>query len=244
VSSALDGALSRLAEDRPIFHTEDTDHTWSALPGTLRLLAQLLPGSERTLEVGCGASTVLFAAAGTAHTAISPDPAEHERVRSYCARIGLDPGVVEFMDGLSDELLPALDPSLELDFAFIDGDHSFPHPAIDWHYVNKHLKVGGVLLVDDMPTPAVATIGRKMRSSPDWELIGSADARAAAFRKVGHRLYQDFREDPFNRAPADYGFLERKEAVRLSMRDRVGRVRGGLGRRFPVLQRISRSVRR
>jgi predicted O-methyltransferase YrrM len=241
MTSRVETALSRLAADRPLFHTEDTDHSWCALPGTLRMLAGFVAEGQRTLEVGCGASTVIFAAAPTTHVAMSPDAAEHERIRTYCSRIDFDAGAVEFLTGTSDELLPGLDPSLELDVAFIDGDHSFPHPVIDWHYVNKHLKVGGVLVMDDMPTQAVAVVGRKMLGSPDWELIESADQRAAAFRKLAHRVaYDDFRDDPFNLGPDDYGFLPRGEAARLTARDRANWAKAGLGRRFPALRRIAR----
>lgn len=238
-------ALSRLREDAPIFHSGDVDHSWSALPETLQLLGRLVETGQRTLEIGCGASTVIFAAAGTSHTAISPHPDEHERIRKYCRRIGFDAAGLEFLVGTSDEVLPTLDPSLRLDVALIDGDHSFPHPVLDWHYVNKHLKVGGVVLADDLPTPAVGVIGQYMMASPNWSLVESADRRAAAFRKLTHKTgYYDFVADPFNQEPPYYGFLGRREALRLGTLHRANRAKARVGTRYPRARRLWQKARR
>lgn len=245
MNSAVELAVSRLRQDAPIFHSGDVDHSWSALPATLDLLARLVEKGQRTLEIGCGASTVIFAAASTTHTAVSPDPDEHERIRDYCRRIGLDDTGVEFLVGTSDEVLPTLDSSLWLDVAFIDGDHSFPHPILDWHYVNRHLKVGGVVLADDLPTPAVGAIGQYMIASPNWSLLGSADRRAAAFRKLAHKTaYYEFMEDPFNRAPPYYEFLGRREALRLGILHRANRAKARAGARYPRARRLWRRARR
>ncbi len=48
---------------------------WDAL----RWLERSLEPGMTTLETGCGASTIVFAAAGTRHLTISPDPSEHDR---------------------------------------------------------------------------------------------------------------------------------------------------------------------
>jgi predicted O-methyltransferase YrrM len=245
VNAEVQAALSRLRADAPIFHSGDVERSWCALPGTLQLLGGLVDKGQHTLEIGCGASTVLFAAAGTTHIAISPRAEEHERVRDYCRQIGVDPANVEFLTGTSDEQLPRLDPSLQLDVAFIDGDHSFPHPMLDWHYVNKHLRVGGVLLADDLPTPAVGVIGEYMIASPNWSLLESADRRAAAFRKLEHRTaYYDFVADPFNRAPSYYRFLGRREALLLGVVERANRAKARVGARYPRARRLWRYARR
>jgi hypothetical protein len=78
--------VDRLLRDCPMFHSSGTKR-WDAVPGTLRAIRQLVRDGDRTLETGCGASTVIFAAAqGAHHTAISPDA--EERFRSercwYC----------------------------------------------------------------------------------------------------------------------------------------------------------------
>src|ERR1700752_2576344 len=128
--------VAQILQDRPIFHVEGTTR-WDALPGTLRGIQQRVRRGDRTMETGCGVSTVVFAAMGARHTAISPEPSEHERVRAYCTQIGVDHSQVEFIAGFSDVVLPELCTDRVLDGAFIDGAHEFPYPAVDWHYITR-----------------------------------------------------------------------------------------------------------
>jgi predicted O-methyltransferase YrrM len=229
----LEQALGRLIADRPTFHTGDVEGTWTVLPDTLRMIARHAQSADRTLETGCGASTVVFAASGSAHTAVSPDPAEHRRIRDYCDRIGVDHTRVELVEGYSDLFLPALDESVQFDVAMIDADHSFPYPVVDWHYVNRHLRTGGILVADDMLAPAVAVFVRNMLVSPNWEMLETADGRAGAFRKLNHQLtYDHYRNDPFNRGFPDYSFLGAVRGRLVSAAGRGRVVAGGARRRL------------
>ena len=38
----------------------------------------------------------------------------------------------------------------DLDLIIVDGNHAFPAPMIDWFYMTRHLRTGGVLVVDDV----------------------------------------------------------------------------------------------
>jgi precorrin-6B methylase 2 len=220
--------VERVIADRPVFHTADTDGSWAANPNTLRMLARHVRPGGRTVEVGCGASTVVFAAIGGQHTAISPDPDEHGRIRAYCERVGLDHGSVTFVEARSDQVLPTLAPEQSVDAVFIDGDHSFPYPIVDWHYLNMCLRVGGLLVADDIRAAAVGVIIRNMLDNPNWEMLEVADRDAAAFRKLGHQLtFEHFLQDPFNRLP-DYSFLGEKGARRQRALDRVGAIRDAI----------------
>jgi predicted O-methyltransferase YrrM len=233
-----------MVADRPIFHTRDTDGSWTADTSTLRMLARHLEVGDRTLEVGCGASTVVFAAAGASHTAISPDSREHVRVREYCERLGVDHAAVTFVAGYSDLVLPGLDLDRPLDVAFIDGDHSFPYPVIDWHYINRHLAVGGILLVDDLHAASTGVISRNMLGNPNWDLLEVVGLQAGAFRKLGHQLTFDlWLNDPFNRVP-DYSFLGRGGALRQHARDRFAELKGRVATRLPAVARAYRGVKR
>ena len=81
--------VDRLLRDRPIFHERGT-RRWDALPDTLRAIQKAVQDGNRTLETGCGASTVVFAAQGARHTAIAPHADEHQRVRDYLKEIDID----------------------------------------------------------------------------------------------------------------------------------------------------------
>ena len=73
-----------------------------------RSLADRFCRPSLTLETGCGASTVVFAAQGAHHTAISVDAGEHQRVRAYLREIGLDDRRLTTIVGWSDAVLPTL----------------------------------------------------------------------------------------------------------------------------------------
>ncbi|GAA1789017.1 class I SAM-dependent methyltransferase [Planosporangium flavigriseum] len=218
---ATTSIVDRLMADEPVFHAGGT-RVWNALPDTLRLLTASVRPGDRTLETGAGASTVIFTAAGAEHTTISPSPDEHKRIRAYCESIGLDTSRLSFIADTSDVALPALALDRPVDVAFIDGKHSFPHPVIDFHYVEQRLSVGGVLVLDDIPMPAVAVVYGFMQGSPDWELIEVADHRAAAFRKLAAADPDDnWHLQPFNRGYPDYSFAPLPQRIRLTANHRA-----------------------
>jgi hypothetical protein len=249
VGVAATDVVERLVQDKPVFHSGGT-RTWNAMPATLELIARQVAAGDRTVETGAGASTVVFAAAGAAHTAISPFGDEHKRIAEYCSGLGVETDRVTFVEGPSDRGLPGLVGGERFDLAFIDGMHSFPAPVVDFHYVEQLLRPGGLLLLDDVPIPAVAVAFRFMRSSPDWDFVEFVDNRAAVFRKVGDADTEDnWRRQPFNRRYPDFSYLpltEIGQRVRLAATERLPDARRRLGQRFPALREtwLARRVRR
>lgn len=128
MTAAHPPVVDRLLQDRPAFHLGGA-RNWNSLPQTLAAICQAVEPGDVTLETGVGASTVIFAARGAHHTAISPEGEEHRRVLEYCHALGIDTGGLDFVEGLSDDELPRrLTRERTLDVAFIDGAHSFPFP--------------------------------------------------------------------------------------------------------------------
>jgi predicted O-methyltransferase YrrM len=232
-------AVERLIEDKPVFHSGGT-RIWNAMPATLELIARHVRAGDRTLETGAGASTVVFAAAGATHHAISPFGDEHQRIAEYCTDLGVSTDGVTFVESPSDRALPALLGGPRFDLAFIDGMHSFPAPVVDFHYVEQLLRPGGVLLLDDVPIRAVAVAFRYMRSSPDWSFVEIVDDRAAVFRKLADADTEDnWRRQPYNRRYPDFSYLPAGQLghrVRLEATERIPTVRRRLGTRFPALR--------
>jgi hypothetical protein len=230
--SELDRVVDRLVADRPRLHPQDTAGDWTMPPGPLKMIGRHLRPGHRTLEVGCGASTVVFAAAGTQHTAVSADSGEHELVRGYLESSGIPHEQVGFVAGLSDDVLPGLDREVPLDVALVDGAHTFPFPVVDWHYASRRLRVGGVMILDDVPTPAVTVVATHMRRDPAWRLLEVAGSRSAAFRKVREEdAGQAWRDQAFNRSYPDYSFLGRVQGPRQLLRHRLYEARLALRRR-------------
>lgn len=230
--------VQRLMTDKPAFHLNG-EARWDALPGTLRWIHDSVRTGHATIETGVGASTVVFAAAGAKHTAISPAPAEHERVREYCEAIGVDHSQVTFVDGLSDDVLPVmLGKSRTLDVAFIDGAHSFPYPEVDWYYITRSLKVGGKLMLDDIPIPAVAPVFRHMQLEPNWHLEGIFDDRTAAFTLLAPPAPEDWSGQPFNKHYPDLSFISQPRRFFMKTDFHATQLRRAIGRRYPSLRRV------
>jgi hypothetical protein len=230
-----DEVVALLVRERPSFHLGGA--VWNALPETLELIARHVRPGDRTVETGAGASTVVFGSTGSHHTAVSPIAEEHERIRAWCRDHGVADGTIDFVVGTSDRVLPGMAEE-RFDAAFIDGKHSFPHPVVDWHYLSTALKVGGVLLVDDLPIPAVTPLVRHMLVDPGWDLLEVADNRAGAFRKVAEpEAGDDWEAQPYNRGYPDFGFLPVAERLPLQVRHAARQGRRELGERVPALRK-------
>jgi hypothetical protein len=177
--------LERLIADRPSFHVENgaLTNSWSVHPDTLRFIYSLVSPGSTTLETGCGQTTVVFAIAGAHHTSVMPDAEEAERVRTYCAELGVANNLT-FVIESSDVALPrgARIPD-ELDFVLIDGAHAFPGPIIDWHYTARKLKIGGVLGIDDYRMPSVHILHTFLAGEDEWGKVEIVQ-NTAFFRKL------------------------------------------------------------
>jgi hypothetical protein len=180
-----------------------------------------------TFETGAGASTLVLAAAGAEHEAVTPDPAEEDRIRTECASRGIDSSRVRFLLGPSHEVLPRWTPR-PLDLVLIDGAHGFPYPVLDWWHLAPHVKVGGVVLLDDAYLPAVGAIVDYVRASPAWELEPAVSFRTARVRKLSD-------EPPPFEAGAEaahgkmrFGYLPPRQRIVASARQRVFSTRAGL----------------
>ena len=234
--------VDQLRSDRTAFHLGG-ERVWNSLPETLRDICTSVEPHQVTLETGVGASTVVFAACGACHTAISPDADEHHRVAEYCEQIGIDTSRLTFVEGLSHDVLPSLlTRERTLDAAFIDGAHSFPFPEVDWFYITRSLKVGGRLLMDDVPIPAVTPLFRHMQLERNWRLEGILDDRAAAFTLLAAPEPEDWTKQLFNAEYPDYTFVDLPARIKLTTRYRVSRLRSGIAERYPLVQKAYQGV--
>ncbi len=155
----------------------------------------------RIAETGTGLSTLLFLSldAGSVIT-ISPAPDLHERVRDEGRTRGIELGPLRFVDDRSETALPllALVEGVELDAGFIDGNHGWPAVFVDFCYLNRMLRPGGLMFIDDIQIYAVAQLVCLLREqTPHYEFVG-IDSKMATFRKGIDKDYlPDWRMEPF-----------------------------------------------
>jgi hypothetical protein len=182
--------LTRLTDDLraspPGLHGAG-DEYWGLAWAALGWLEDNVSSGMATLETGSGSSTLVFAAAGAEHEAVTPDAEEEVRIRRECERRGIDSSSVRFRIGPSHEVLQQWEPRA-LDLVLLDGAHGFPYPVLDWWYVAPHVRVGGLVLLDDAYMPPVRVLVDALREQPAWEVAAAVSPRTVAVRKVAEGL--------------------------------------------------------
>lgn len=195
---AVSGILRRLRSERPRFHESGDDLTAAFRLDdlTLAFLDGALQPGMRTVETGAGASTVVFAANSASHTCIAPDAALFRRIRHYCRSVGVDDRSVTFIVDRSEQALPRLHLG-DVDVALIDGRHGFPAPFIDWYYLAESLKIGGLLVVDDVDIWTGETLADFLETETDWKLVTRLP-RGTVFEKRGATAHnKEWTQQPF-----------------------------------------------
>ena len=177
---------------------------WSTEPGCYRLIAEHCPTGSRTLETGCGLSTVLFAALGAHHTCCTPAQDEADRVLAHCTARQFPTEHLRFAVGSSHDTLPAIERSGAIhDLVLIDGCHGFPLPITDWFYGASTLQAGGVLVVDDINLPAVRVVAGFLDQDPRWAALGGTKKWRAWRRLHDGPLAEDWTAQPWFRTRLD-----------------------------------------
>lgn len=187
MGSALDdrqAIVSRILADPPHAHVVDQDSgevgVWSTEESCYRLIARMTEPDSRTLETGSGLSTALFAALGTRHRCVTPAVQEATRLTAYLDDRSIPSDQLTFDLESSHTALPRL--TDEVDLVFIDGDHGFPMPVVDWFYAGGLLRSGGVLVVDDIRIAAVRLLIDVLDQDPGWQPL-ERTSKWAAFRR-------------------------------------------------------------
>lgn len=186
---------SVIAAEDTIFHGSALEHVNKDLPAfyAIRLdVANFIYDSvskeSLTLETGAGLSTLVFALRGTKHIAVTPNAKEVIQIREYAGENRISLERVEFVIRSSDEYLPQCT-SRNLDFVLIDGKHAFPWPILDWFYLADRLKLGGILLLDDLELAPVAILRDFLSEDRHWEAVRSFRGHTMAFRKITEPIH-------------------------------------------------------
>src|SRR5688500_17998593 len=213
-------SLEDVVDHPPIVHGGLT--TWGISVRLARFLDARLTPQSTTLETGTGLSTILFLRRGVArHISITPYEPEFKAVRTYCAAVGIDTGPLEAVCASSQRYLPSA-PLPPLDLVLIDGAHDFPAPFLDWFYTAEALKVGGLMVVDDLPLLTGTILADFMRADERWDEV-LRDDRFAVYRKRVHPIADE-------RDWMAQAYLVKSYPVAAVRVVRAGPLRGRMGR--------------
>jgi predicted O-methyltransferase YrrM len=187
-----------------------------------QLIANVKP--SMTLETGMayGVSTLYVCEAlsrlpqPTRHIAVDPvQSTGWQGLGRYNIRQAGYEAMVQVIEEGSEIALPRLlAGGTRIQFAIIDGWHTFDHALIDFFYINRMLSVGGVVLLDDVSYESIHKLVRYILNYPAYRMMGVAGTAQGTPSVLG-RLRRGFsntkmartflREDLLNR-PWDRGW--------------------------------------
>jgi len=203
------------------------DEYWGLAWAALEWLESNVRPGWSTLETGSGASTIVLAAAGAQHEAVTPDAGEEARIRTRCSELGIESSGVTFRIGPSHEVLARWEPR-PLDLVLVDGAHGFPYPILDWWHVAQHVRVGGTVLLDDAYLPAVAAIVDFAHTSPAWRVEEAVSFRTARLTKLSDDAPPFMAGADAAQGRMRFAYLPAHRRVVASARQRLFSTRAGL----------------
>lgn len=134
---------------------------------------------EVGLAFGISALYILEALSQTGgEKLIGMDPAQHDNQWRggglYNIKQAGYADLYEFHEDDSQRVLPFLASKKQrVDFAFIDGWHTFDHTLIDFFYIDQMLNLEGVLVFDDVGYPAIRRVCDFVLTNRAYEIYGS-----------------------------------------------------------------------
>jgi predicted O-methyltransferase YrrM len=183
-----------------------------------KLVRQLDPTISLEVGLAYGISALFICDAlnarnGTQHIVIDPnqtgtiDPNQHLTSRgdswggvgiANLRRAGYG-DIVRLIEAPSYRALAELEGSGQrIDFAFIDGWHTFDFTLVDFFFIDRMLNVGGVVAFDDASWPAIRKVCRFVKTNLAYSVLGvdGSDPETSLQRRLSERL---LRRSPFRK---------------------------------------------
>jgi glycosyltransferase involved in cell wall biosynthesis/predicted O-methyltransferase YrrM len=182
--------------DPPLVHTWDDGRTWNSggfSADYLRLihdLASAVP-QARIVETGAGNSSIAFLYSQPARlVSIAPDAGLFQRIEGYCTKAGIDASRWDRIVEQSETALPRLMLSElhQFDIALIDGCHGMPTVFVDFVYMHARLKVGGLIIIDDVQIHSAKELALLLANEPGFTLVRQMH-KLVVFRKEWDREF-------------------------------------------------------
>ena len=199
-----------------------TRASYASSDEVLKFLAGTIEADWVTLETGGGRSTCVFGALSKRHYCVNPDLTANDLIKRFLEEHRMLRADLEFLSQPSDRALPLLPTALAVDLALIDGNHSFPMPIIDWHYIDGHLRTNGWLLVDDAHIRSVGLLTDFLATEKAYARDRTIGA-TSVWRKVLDTRIWGWAAQPMNQSNRR---LERLTQLRRGLTRRVRRLIG------------------
>ena len=76
-----------------------------------------------------------------------------------------------------------LEEGTQVDFAFVDGEHTFDFVLLDFFYIDRLLRLGGVVAFDDTHIPSIRRVCRFVATNRHYRVLRCLPATPAEFVK-------------------------------------------------------------
>src|SRR5262249_6629689 len=149
----------------------------------LEAIAQHAGHIQRSVETGSGATTLLLSHLSQHHTVFAFDAAGS--VSNVKSSPLFHAVTTTYIEGPTQVTLPKHTFSHKIQFALIDGAHSYPFPDMDYFYFYPLIEPGGILVVDDIQIPSIRRMYDIIRADDMWEYIEVVHRNMAFFRRTG-----------------------------------------------------------
>lgn len=187
-------------------------HAAGSLPlRTLLRVEHLLTGTGLvSAETGCGKSTIFLSRISMSHKVFCLDDRDQGSGSSVayfmrCPATRIE--TVEIVFGPTQSTLPRYANHVPYDLVLIDGPHGYPFPELEYYFFYPHLKMGGLLVIDDIHIPTVGRLADFLSEDRMFEKVEFIGA-TAIFRRTDEPVFDPFGDgwwlQDFNRRRADF----------------------------------------
>lgn len=154
-----------------------------------RVIEHVRPATCLELGMAYGISTLFICEAlerlNTPARHIVVDPFQHDDWHGIGLRHVRECGYdrfVEFHEDRSEYVLPRLAAEgRTIDVALVDGWHTFDQALVEFYYINRILRVGGIVIFDDADWPGIERVLRHALTYPAYEVF---EPKAAGRRSL------------------------------------------------------------
>lgn len=161
---------------------------------------------QYTAETGSGKSSLLLSHLARRHLVFAMDDGNGS-VRRVQESSLLKPGVVDFIEGPTQQTVPAYTFQEPLHLVMLDGPHAFPFPELEYYYFYPQIAQGGLLIVDDIDVPTIHNLFKFLKKDAMFDLLEVVHT-TAFFRRTDAPLF-----DPLADGWWLQGYNKRKKII-------------------------------